>query len=30
LVHIHTGFNDRCLFWYCHGKIMDLLFIKIN
>jgi hypothetical protein len=30
LFHIHTGFDDRCLFWYCHGKVMDVMFVRIN
>lgn len=29
LFHVHSGFTDRCLFWYSYGKLMDLFFIKI-
>lgn len=29
VAHVHTGFDDRCLFWYSHGKVMDVMFIKI-
>ena len=28
--HIHTGFNDYSLLWIVDGKIIDLLFIRIN
>lgn len=30
ICHMHTGFSDRCLLWYCRGKLMDLFFIRIN
>jgi hypothetical protein len=30
LIHIHTGFNDYCLFWWSYGRLMDVLFIRIS
>gem|GEM_PF-5653924 len=32
VAHIHTGFDDRCLFWYngYTGQLKDLFFIRIS
>lgn len=30
ILHIHTGFNDYCLFWYSYGKLIEIFFIRIQ